>query len=44
MKLLKKKDFAGKLKARRVRTHGELKRLMTIIDNTAMAKGVVPKK
>ena len=44
MKLLEKKDFAGKLKARGVRTHGELKRLMTAIDNTAMAKGVVPKK
>jgi hypothetical protein len=42
--LLETKDFAGKLQARGVRTHGELKRLMTIIDSTAKAKGVVPKK
>ena len=33
----------GKLKAKGGRTHGELKQLMTIIDNAAKAKGV-PKK
>ena len=41
-KIVQKKDFAGKIKARGVRTHWELKQLMTVIDNTAKTKGVVP--
>ena len=44
IKLLKKKDFSRKLNTREGRTYCELKQLMIDIDNTAKAKGVVPKK